>query len=98
MKEDIKIIKESYVMSTKHKLDENNKRLKQAIESVLKELDKKDKVIDLMARSINNNDIDDDMFGRFGKYKDCSDFADEELCVDCIKEYFYKKVEGEYEQ
>lgn len=67
------------------------------IEKQQKELEKKNKVIDLMAKMINSHDIDDDICGQFGKDKDCSDFTDEELCVDCIKEYFYKKVEEKNE-
>lgn len=74
-----------------------------------KELDKKDKVIDEMAKMLNSkviqeiakmlnsHDIDDDIFGKFGKSKDCSNFTNENLCIDCIKDYFYKKVEGENE-
>ena len=38
-----------------------------------------------------------DICGKFGRNKDCSDFTNENLCVDCIKEYFYKKVEEENE-
>ena len=45
MEEDMKIINESYVMHTKRELDENNKKLKRAIKNVLKELDKKDEII-----------------------------------------------------
>ena len=40
-------------------------------------------------------DIDDDICGNFGKNKYCSDFTNENLCIDCINEYFYKKVEEE---
>ena len=43
--EAIKIIKNSYVMSTKHCLDDENIQLKQAIETVLQELEDKDKEI-----------------------------------------------------
>ncbi|MDO4282368.1 MAG: hypothetical protein Q4D02_01915 [Clostridia bacterium] len=51
IEEDIKIIKESYIMTTKHCLDDNNKILKEAIENVLKELEKRDNII--------NNTIDE---------------------------------------
>lgn len=45
---DIKIIKESYVMSTEHKLDENNKRLRQSIENVLNELGEKTEQVKML--------------------------------------------------
>lgn len=39
MEEDIKIIKESYIMSTNHCLDENNAKLKKAIENLLADVE-----------------------------------------------------------
>lgn len=54
---------------------------------------KKNKIIDEMARMINTHDIDEDICGQFGKDKDCSDYNNESLCVDCIKQYFIKKIE-----
>lgn len=70
------------------KADEVNK----AIETVLSELEKKDKVIDLLA---------DDLRYYEGMQQDqlfCIDtcegkMCDEEHCKERIKEYFYKKVE-----
>ena len=70
------------------KADEVNK----AIETVLNELEKKDKVIDLLA---------DDLRYYEGMQQDqlfCIDtcegkMCDEEHCKERIKEYFYKKVE-----
>ncbi len=58
-------------------------------EELLKELDKKDKVIELMAKHI----------GEYGLI--CGNCMNVE-CIgkkqkDCIKEYFYKKVEEENE-
>lgn len=65
------------------------------LEKLQKEIEKKNKVIDLIAKMINTHDIYDDICGQFGKNKDCSDFTNEELCIDCIKQYFYRKVEEE---
>lgn len=70
------------------KADETNL----AIETVLNELEKKDKVIDLLA---------DDLRYYEGMQQDqlfCIDtcegkMCDEEHCKERIKEYFYKKVE-----
>ena len=53
----------------------------------------KDKVIDLIARMLNRNDIDEDICRQMGKKKDCNDYDTEENCINCIKEYFYKKVQ-----
>ena len=65
------------------------------IAMVLNNLEIKDKVIQEMAKALNTYDIDDDICGKFGKNKDCSDFTNENLCINCIKEYFYKKAEKE---
>ncbi len=50
-------------------------------------------VIDLIARMINNHDIDEDICSQMGKDKYCNDYTKKENCIKCIKEYFYKKVE-----
>ena len=66
----------------------------QLIEKQQKELDLKDKVIDLMAKYIQNNveiinsQIDDEI---------CCHNIDGECinrkCIECVSKYFYKKVE-----
>ena len=55
----------------------------EAIDTVLKELDKKDKVIDLMAEHIQAPIITKE-----GKLVKAKNYAE-------VKEYFYKKVEEE---
>ena len=52
------------------------------------ELKKKNKVIDEMAEYITNLDVDEDICKNI---EHCA--SDKKLCRDCIKEYFYKKVE-----
>lgn len=52
------------------------------------ELKKKNKVIDEMAEYITNSDVDEDICKNI---EHCA--SDKKLCRDCIKEYFYKKVE-----
>lgn len=69
--------------------------LRRKLEKLQKEIEKKNKIIDLIVKMINTHDIYDDICGQFGKNKDCSDFTNEELCIDCIKQYFYRKVEEE---
>ena len=81
LKEHKKLIDEKYLKAKNSK----------AIETVLNELEKKDKVIDLMA---------DDLRYYEGMQQDqlfCIDtcegkMCDEEHCKERIKEYFYKKV------
>lgn len=63
------------------------------IETHQKETEKKDKIINIMAKMINNHDIDEDICSQFGKSKNCKDYTNEELCVQCIIDYFTKKVE-----
>ncbi len=84
---------------------------KKAIEIVLnlisklqKESDKKDKVINLMAKRIDKYKeiIDDLSEGNIdcfipNSFSNIDDCIKKETCYECIKEYFYKKVEKENE-
>ena len=61
-----------------------------------KQLEKKDKIIDLMAMYIANLDIDEDIC-EYQKEKYCEDDIEVtlDICVKCIKRYFERKVENE---
>lgn len=67
-----------------------------AIETVLSELEKKDKVINEMAYAFWNYDICDYEITD-DTYRKCEYIADDEEppCKECIKEYFTNKVERE---
>lgn len=92
IEEAIDIVKEIKRPSLAYGFEKQSQTLK-AIGIVLNELEKKDKVIDKMAKMINNHDIDEDVCKQMGKNKDCNDYIMfEENCIKCIKEYFYKKV------
>ncbi len=69
-----------------------NTRNSKAIETVLSMLEKKDKTIDLMAETINNHDIDEDICKQMGQKENCNEFEDKERCKDCIKQYFENKA------
>lgn len=56
------------------------------------ELGQKDKIIDLMAETINNHDIDEDICKQMGKKANCNEFEDTEKCKECIKQYFINKA------
>ena len=56
------------------------------------ECEKKDKIIDLMAETINNQDIDEDICMQMGQNKNCNEFENKEECKKCIKQYFENKV------
>lgn len=60
------------------------------IEKLQKELKQKDKIIDLMAETINN--IDEDICKQMGQKANCNEFEDTEKCKDCIKQYFENKA------
>ena len=62
------------------------------LETVLSMLEEKDKTIDLMAETINNHDIDEDICKQMGQKEDCNEFEDKEKCKDCIKQYFENKA------
>lgn len=61
---------------------------KSLIESVLKELEKKDKIIYLMAKQISTQDIDEDICIHEG-------ICNENECIECIKQYFENKANEE---
>lgn len=82
-----------------HKMTDNNGRpkLDQAIETILNELEKKDKVIEQMVTYIMTHSSVPTLRHRF-----CPNYEMEECRIDCndmtvkskcIKEYYYKKVE-----
>lgn len=62
------------------------------IETLQKELKQKDKIIDLMAETINNHDIDEDICKQMGQKANCNEFEDTEKCKECIKQYFINKA------
>ena len=64
------------------------------IEQLRKELGQKDKIIDLMAETINNHDIDEDVCKQMGQKANCNEFEDKEKCKECIKQYFENKANG----
>lgn len=65
---------------------------KEAIEIVLSMLEEQDKTIDLMAETINNYDIDEDVCKQMGQKANCNEFEDTEKCKDCIKQFFINKA------
>ena len=62
------------------------------LEKLQKELKQKDKIIDLMAETINNHDIDEDICKQMGQKANCNEFEDTEKCKECIKQYFINKA------
>ena len=58
------------------------------------ELEKKDKMIDLMAEYISDLDIDEDICKKQSD-NNCDDINREVECKECIKQYFERKVEDE---
>ena len=100
--------KEQAIERLKSKLDNDKEYLEQcnpfsdlvnevrldnkSIETVLFMLKEKDKIIDLMAETINNHDIDEDICKQMGQKEDCNEFEDKEKCKKCIKQYFENKA------
>ena len=73
---------------------ENEKALAEYMKWQKQELGQKDKIIDLMAETINNHDIDEDICKQMGQKANCNEFEDTEKCKECIKQYFERKVEN----
>ena len=76
------------------KLQKENEQLRTKVNSLKKELRQKDKIIDLMAETINNHDIDKDICKQMGQKANCNEFEDTEKCKECIKQYFENKANG----
>lgn len=59
-------------------------------------LDEADAVILLMSKDIANSDIDEDICKKYSSIsKHCADGDNEAECIDCVREYYFKKVRGE---
>ena len=71
---------------------ENEKALAEYMKWQKQELEQKDKIIDLMAETINNHDIDEDICKQMGQKANCNEFEDTEKCKECIKQYFENKA------
>lgn len=93
----IKKYKEELEIELEDKIDEPRiaylLQQKSALETVLSELEKKDKIIDLMAKYIG--EVDDETFCDEDKYeRDIEDnvIGCDEDCQECVKQYFTKKA------
>ncbi len=98
MEEDIKIIKNHYVFTTNHVLDDENKRFKQAIENLINKNKELEKMVELMAKDIAKNDIDEDICrkvkNKTSEKDDC--YGDDyDMCKDCVIEFYKKKASEE---
>lgn len=65
----------------------------QAIDTVLSELEKKDKIIDLMVIAIDNEPLPTEEYCIFRNF-DCPAVGGNRDCKDCVKQYFERKVEN----
>lgn len=75
------------------KLTQYGKRLLvENIEKLQKELKQKNKIIDLMAETIDNHDIDEDVCKQMGQKANCNEYEDAKECKECIKQYFINKA------
>lgn len=80
------------ILNLIEKLLKENEQLRTEVNSLKKELRQKDKIIDLMAETINNHDIDEDICKQMGQKANCNEFEDTEKCKECIKQFFINKA------
>ena len=66
---------------------------REAIDTVLSELEKKDKIIDLMAIAISNEPLPIEEYCIFRNF-DCPEVGGNRDCKECVKQYFERKVEN----
>lgn len=90
MEEDIKTIKNHYVFTTNHVLDDENKRFKQAIENLINKYKEQEKMIEFMASCFWRHDLCENEEGL-----ECKKMIFESECKNCIIEHFRKKAKGE---
>ena len=81
-----------HILSDYKRVLKENEQLRTEVNSLKKELRQKDKIIDLMAETINNHDIDEDICKQMGQKANCNEFEDTEKCKECIKQYFINKA------
>ncbi len=79
IKKAIETIKNSYVMSTKHCLDDENVQLRQAIEAVLKELENS------IPKDVIRQKINERQFELQQEYKDFKD----DIRLNTLQEIYY---------
>lgn len=72
--------------------DELDRTKAEYMEWQKQELGQKDKIIDLMAETINNHDIDEDICKQMGQKANCNEYEDAKKCKECIKQYFNNKA------
>lgn len=89
---DLKRAIENLLSDYKRVLKENEKALDEYMKWQKQELNQKDKIIDLMAETINNHDIDEDICKQMGQKANCNEFEDTEKCKECIKQFFINKA------
>lgn len=92
LQDDIKADEIEYKNVIENLKKENEKALAEYMKWQKQELGQKDKIIDLMAETINNHDIDEDICKQMGQKANCNEFEDKEKCKECIKQYFNNKA------
>lgn len=60
------------ILNLIEKLSKENEQLRTEVNSLKKELRQKDKIIDLIAETINNHDIDKDICKQMGQKANCN--------------------------
>lgn len=92
LQDDIKADEIKYKNVIENLKKENEKALAEYMKWQKQELEQKNKIIDLMAETINN--IDEDICKQMGQKANCNEFEDTEKCKECIKQYFENKANG----
>ena len=91
--EELQKLEELISLLYQDKLTQYGKRLLvENIEKLQKELKQKNKIIDLMAETIDNHDIDEDVCKQMGQKANCNEYEDAKECKECIKQYFINKA------
>ena len=92
LQDDIKADEIKYKNVIENLKKENEKALAEYMKWQKQELEQKNKIIDLIAETINN--IDEDICKQMGQKANCNEFEDTEKCKECIKQYFENKANG----
>lgn len=97
MKKDIKLL-QIEIQNDKQMFEDYGERVHfdnnivSAIENLINKYKEQEKVIELMAKFINNIDIDEDICKVMGEKPYCDEYYNANNCIKCVIEYYEKKA------
>lgn len=101
MEEEIKILEKLEYISYGNKEDVEALRILEGdseiettkiIKKLITKYKEQEKIIELLAKDIAENDIDEDICKKVGKNPFCDEYGEESKCVECVIAFYRKKA------